>query len=192
MIAQFGIGGAQTGDHQIAIAPHRVDRRNLVPGTDDPVETGLARQFGQAHDLIVRSATDPGRGHVVFVQAGEQGDANDLAVLPGRSLGVLHHRPATCGVDGDDRWLQHMDRLHRARDSVGDIVELQIEEDRQTQLVHFEHTVVAMGVEEFHPQLQSADMRCGLFSHFERGVEAREIEREIDRICVHCGGAKGS
>ena len=64
-------------------------------------------------------------------------------------------------------------------------MQLEIEENRQSQLVHFEHTVVAMREDEFQAQLDPADMRSSLARDFERGVEPREIERQIDRISVH-------
>jgi hypothetical protein len=80
-------------------------------------------------------------------------------MLARRSLGIFHHGAATGGVDGHDRWLEHMDRLHCRSDSVGNIVELEIEEDRQAQFMDLMYPMVAMGAEEFEPQLEAADVR---------------------------------
>ena len=51
----------------------------------------------------------------------------------------------SAGVDGDDRRLEHMDRLHRAGDGVGDVVELQIEEHRQAEPREHVDAVRAVG-----------------------------------------------
>ena len=82
--------------------------------------------------------------------------ADDLAVSDrGRRLGIFHHRPPAAGMDGDDRRFEHVDRLHRPGDGVGDIVQLQVEEDRQADMRDLVHPVVAVGAEEFEPELDA-------------------------------------
>ena len=87
-------------------------------------------EIGQPQRLVGGLPANPGIAQVGLVEAGQHGDRDHLAMLAGRGLGVFHHRASAGGVHGDDRRLQHMDRLHRGRDGVGDIVQLQIEEDR--------------------------------------------------------------
>ena len=100
-------------------------------------------------------------------------------------LGIFHHRAAPAGVDGDDRRLQHMDRLHRGSHGVGNIVELEIKEDWQSDLRNLVNPVVAMGIEELEPQLQPADMVLDLAGEGFGGIKPGNIERKIDWIGVH-------
>jgi 2-polyprenyl-6-methoxyphenol hydroxylase-like FAD-dependent oxidoreductase len=75
-----------------------------------------------------------------------------------------------------------MDRLHRGGDRVGDVVELQIEEDRQAEMRDLVHPVAAMRAEELEPEFHPADMRLDLAHQRLGRLELRNIEREIDRI----------
>src|SRR3546814_4448268 len=61
-------------------------------------------------------------------------------------------------MDGDDRWIERTQRLYRLGDGVGDVVQLQVQEDRQVQLGHFPHPGAAIGGEELQPQLDPAHM----------------------------------
>ena len=71
------------------------------------------------------------RFQIVAVQAGKDGYADDLRLVRRSGLGFLEHRPAACGVDGEDGRLQRPECLHRFGDRVGDVVQLEVEEDRQ-------------------------------------------------------------
>ena len=71
-------------------------------------------------------------------------------------LGVLEHRPAAGGVDGQDRRLQRRQRLDRLGDGVGDVVQLQVEEDRQAELAELGDARGAVGGEEFEAELEPA------------------------------------
>ena len=88
--------------------------------------------------------------------------ATTLRAVRRGGLGVLHHRPPAAGVDGDDRRLEHVDRLHRPGDGVGDVVQLEVEEDRQADVGDLVHAVVAVRAEELEPELEPADVRLDL------------------------------
>ena len=85
-------------------------------------------------------------------------------------------------MNGDDRRFEHVDRLHRAGDGVGDVMELQVEEDRQADMGDLVHAVMAVRAEELEPELEPADMRLDLFGKGLGGFELRNIESEVDRI----------
>ena len=150
--------------------------------TDHAIEPGAAREFGDPQHLIVGAARHPGAFQIAVVEAGQQGYRDHLAVFARRSLGVFHHRPPAAAVDGDDCRFEHVDRLHRRGDGVGDIVELEIEEDRQSQSGDLMDPVVAVGAEEFEPQLDPADVRVDFLRQLQRRFELGHVEREIDRV----------
>ena len=72
--------------------------------------------------------------------------------------------------------------VNRACDRVGNVVEFEVEEDRQPDLGQFVHAVVAVRAEEFQTQLDPADMALDLFGQGARRVDARQIEGEIDWV----------
>jgi len=124
------------------VAPSGRSRRARLPAPD--------RQ-GAAPVRARRRRAD--RGQIKFIiKTGEHGDGNDLAPLARRSLGIFHHRAPAChAVDGDDGGFEHMDRLHRGGNGVGDVVQLEIEEDRQAELGDFMHAVVAVRAKNSRP-----------------------------------------
>src|SRR3546814_3693518 len=67
-------------------------------------------------------------------------------------------RAAAGGMDGENRRFERTKRLDRLADGVGDIVELEIEEDRQADLVHLVDARAPVRHEEFEAQLDPADM----------------------------------
>ena len=75
--------------------------------------------------------------------------------------------------------------MHRAGDGVGNIVQFQIEEDRQAEMGDLVDAVVAVRAEELEPELESADMALDLLRERLGGVEPRNVEREEDRVVVH-------
>ena len=95
---------------------------------------------------------------IACVEAGEHGDADDLGVRGRGGLGGGHHRAAAGGVDGHHRGRERGERLDRLGDGVGDVVELQIEEDRQAERRDLAHAVGPVGGEEFEAQLDPADV----------------------------------
>ena len=52
---------------------------------------------------------------------------------------------AACGMDSQDRRLQQVQRLYRLGDGIGNVMQLEVEEDRQAKLRHFVHAVMAVG-----------------------------------------------
>ncbi len=182
LVAHCGAGGADAGDDEKAVAPLLTHRTDLVPRTDDAVETGLMRQLCQSQHVVVRASRKADPRDVGIVEAGEHGDRDDLGVRTGGRLGILHHRAATGGMDGDDSGFEHMDGLHRGGDGVGDVMQLEVEKDRQADLRDLVHAVMAMRAEEFQPQLHPADMSAHLLHQSGGAGQIGKIDREIDGI----------
>ena len=182
LVTRIPASRAQAGDDEEAVFPLAMRSADFLPRTHDAVEARGMSQFGQPHDMVVGSAADALLGEVAFVQAGQHGDGHDFRAFPRRRLRVLQHGAPAAGVDGNDRGFQQVDRLHRAGDRVGNIVELEVEENGQAQLRDVMHPVRSMRAEEFQPELQPADMVLHLFRQRLRRVQLRQVEREIDGI----------
>src|SRR5688572_29003010 len=82
-----------------------------------------------------------------------------------------------------------MQRLDRLADRIGDVVELEVEEDRQAELGHLAHTVAAVGGEEFETELEPADMVADLCRDRLRALEIGSVDRDEDRAAHEAGRA---
>lgn len=138
---------------------------------DDAVETRFAGQRGKADDLVVRGAANADIIEIGRVEAGEHGDADHLGRASRDRLGLFHHRAAARSVDGQDRGFERTQRLDRLGNGVRDVMQLEVEEDRQAELRHFVHPVMAVGAEEFEAELQPADMVAHPLRQRQRGIE---------------------
>ena len=172
----------QTGHHEIAVFPRLVRRFHFMAGAYDAIETGLARQIGQPHDLVMGRSANAGRGHVLAVQAGQQGHGHHLGVFARRRLGVFHHRASAAGMHGDDRRLEHMHRLHGLGDGVGNVMQLKVEKDRQADMRDFMHAVMAIGAEKFETELEAAYLAFQLLRDGQRIIQMRRVQRNEQGI----------
>lgn len=139
-------------------------------------------QVRQAQYLIMRRTADAGGREVALVKAGQHGDRNYLGVLARRCLGVFHHRASAAGMDRDDRRFQHVDRLHRCGNGVGNVMQFEIEEDRQPDLGDLMHPVMAMGAKELEAEFQPPDVALYLAGEGFGSIKPRNVEREVDRV----------
>ena len=83
-------------------------------------------------------------------------------------------------MHGQDRRLQRAQRADRLRDGVGNVVELQVEEDRQPQRRHLAHAVLAILHEEFEAELEAADMGLDLCGNGFGAVGIGRVDRDED------------
>src|SRR5690606_27479299 len=165
-----------------AILPLLSNLAYFLAGTDETVEARGVCQFGEAHDLIVRAAFDTGTLEVAFVEACEHRHRDHLGARCGRRFGVFHHRPPATGVDSDDCRLEDVDRLHRPGDRVRNVVQLEIQEDRQADMRNLMHPGMAVRAKELEPELEPAQVSLDLLGQCTGRVELRNVEREIDGI----------
>ena len=68
-------------------------------------------------------------------------------------------------------------------------MQFQVEEDRQAQLGHLVHAMVAVGIEELQPQLHPADMATHLAGQCHRRIQPGQIQRDKDRVVIHGVGS---
>ncbi len=87
----------------------------------------------------------------------------------------------------DDAQVQPRDRAHGAGDGVRDVVKLQVEEDRHTQIDNSLHAIRAVSREKLQPGLHSADMAAQRFGPGQGLVEIGGVEGDKDGIGGECG-----
>ena len=71
----------------------------------------------------------------------------------------------------DDAHAQRRGRARRAGHGVGNVVQFQIQEERQAQIFKGPHAVRTMGAEKLQPQLQAADMAAQAFRQLKGVIE---------------------
>ena len=129
----------------------------------------------------MRCAADADVFQIGRVEAGEHGDRDDLGVEARRRLCFFEHRAAARGVDREYRGFERPQRLDCLGDGVRNVVELEVEKNRQAELRHFMHTMMPVGAEEFETELEPADMTPHLLGQRQRRVEVRGVDGEIKR-----------
>ena len=139
----------------------------------------------------MRAATDTGRRQIGGIEAGQHRDRDDLGMDRRRRLGVLQHRPPAAGMNREDRGLDGAERLHRLGDRVRNIVQLQVQKDRQAKLCHVAHALLAVGAEEFEAQLQAADVRARPRGDRFGAGDVGRVDRDIDRAHIECPSGAG-
>ena len=130
---------------------------------------------------------EAGGPDVVVREAGENGDGDELGVAVHRLRCGLHHVEAAGGVQVDDagRGRNAHQRLHGGGNRVGNVVELEIEEDRKPGLRHAGVALKAVRVEELHADLGPADMRFQRLRKRHGLVEVRRVNGNTDRVGGH-------
>eukprot|EP01136_Pigoraptor_vietnamica_P027896 Opistho-1_new@84769 len=180
LVADLAIGRAHAGDHEEAVLPRIVRGLHFFARADDAVDASGFRQFGEANDLLMRIGRKADRGQVVCVEAGEHRHCDDLGARGRGCLGILKHRAAARGVDGDDRGFERTQRLHRLADSIGNVVELEIQKDRQADIGHLVNALSAVRHEEFKAQLDPADMVADALGDGLGALQVGGVERNVD------------
>ena len=140
------------------------------------------RQCGEPCDLNVGGIVDADTVEVMVVKAGQHGDANNLGMQTGGCLGILHHCAPAAGMDGDNCGFEHVDRLHRLGDGVGDIMQLEVEENRKAEFLHLMHAMMAIGAEKLEAQFHPADMCLDPAGQIERVVQPRGVDCDVEWI----------
>jgi hypothetical protein len=191
MILFWSWAAAQTGRIPPVFPAQDLD---LLGRANDPIQARRFGQPGQAQDL----GSDVGRQAHLFevgaFEAGENGDPeqNGLGILaalgrgPGRFGGLGHHLPPARSVDG-----HHLDavlegRPDRSGHGVGDVVELEVEEDILAQGLELAEERRALGREELQPDLE----RPGVLEPADEGdalLLGLHVEGDDDAVGVRWG-----
>src|SRR3546814_14407116 len=79
------------------------------------------------------------------------------------------------------RMVQAMQCLDFRGDRIGNVVQLQVKKDRQIELRHLHHAVMAVGAQEFETELQPADRTFDGACTGLRFFKVRGIDDDINR-----------
>ena len=141
LIVRARPGGTHARRDEQEIGPEiGAQHGGFLRAADDAVKAGALRQRGQAPHLIEhrrrlrRSRQDRSSSKLVStvtaITSGRGTDEFMGGVVGGLHRG-FHHRAASAGVDIDHVNAELADRAHRAGHGIGNVVELEIEKDRQ-------------------------------------------------------------
>ena len=168
-----------------------MDAPGFKRGADHAVEPGESCVFGVVDDNVLKRGVNTDLFlHALLAGGGELRDGNEeraRTVRAGESLKRgAHHGARTCGVEVDHIHIEGGEHGHRFFHGVGNVVQLEIEEDLVAARLDLAHDGRAFGVEELH-----ADLHKGLFAG--EAVEKREglflavkIQRD-DNVLTHGG-----
>ena len=168
-----------------------MDAAGFERGADHAVKTGSHGIFRVVDDHVLKRGVNADLFlHALLAGGGELRDGNEERARTVRAGEPLkrgaHHGARTCGVEVDHIHIEGGEHGHRFFHGVGDVVQLEIEEDLVAARLDLAHDGRAFGVEELH-----ADLHEGLFAG--EAVEKREglflavkIQRD-DNVLTHGG-----
>ena len=161
----------------------------VVDGTDvksmssvDAIQTRLRGVFGIVHHHLGKRLFDPQLPlHALLIGRGELGHGDEQragAAGPGEALQRGgHHGGGTGGVEVHDVHVQRGQGGHGLFHGVGNVVELQVEEDLMTASADIPHYLRPLGVEKLH-----ADLDKGLFA----GKAIQKSQRLFLAVEIQC------
>ena len=85
-------------------------------------------------------------------------------------------------MDGDEGRLQHRRGTDAAGDRVGNVVQLQVQEQGQPQRGDPANAAGSVGIEEFQPELQAADMGGDLCRDRPGEIQRGRVDGAEDRV----------
>ena len=166
---------------------------SLQRGADDAVQPRVAGVFRVVQDRLVQAAGDeqvflhPGFARRGQLRHGDQQRA--LLAGDGQALqGRFHHGLRPGGVEIDHVHLQLGQHVHSLLDSVGDIVQLQVQEDLVPSGFELPADGRALGVVKLHADLDKGALRAEAVQKFQCLRFAAEIagdDNVLTHVCAH-------
>jgi hypothetical protein len=157
-------------------------------------EAGDARLGGgfcEAEDLVFGRVVDANGGELELIHAGEDGDGEQLGRVGAGGSGFgggFEHGGSTGGVDGEELRAEGGDGANGSRDGVGDVVELEVEEDGEVAAAELADDGGAFGDEELESDFEAAAEALELAGEGEgrggAGVVEGDDEAGIHRLQV--------
>ena len=163
------------------------ERGKFERGTNKAAQTGVDGETAEAHDLFVGGGGDAGLGEALGAHGREHSDAEQQQVRGVLLLGFdgpLHHLAAAGGVQGEHLDREGRDGFDGLGDGVGDVVELEVEEDVKAEVGDFANAVGAAGGEHFEAHLNPANGALELAKGGSDGARRLGVEDE-DEIGGH-------
>ena len=135
-------------------------------------------QLCEAEDLLGGGGGDADAGQFVRVHAGEDGDGEEAWGAGGAGgFGCGgHHGGAAAGVDGEEGGSGLGGGADGAGYGVGDVVELEVEEDVEAAVAELVDDAVAGGVVELHADLEPLAGFAEAVDQIERLLFVGEVE----------------
>ena len=159
-----------------------MDAAGFKRGADHAVEPGESCIFGVVDDHFLKGAVDADLFlHALLAGGGELRDGDEERARTVRAGEPLkrgaHHGARTRGVEVDHVHIEGGEHGHRFFHGVGDIVQLEIEEDLMAARLDLAHDGRAFSVEELH-----ADLHKGLFA----GEAVKKCEGLFLAVKIQC------
>ena len=156
--------GRMPGTMSLKSGPHcGPERLNLHRAAHHAVETCLLGIGGEAEHLILRRPSDAHAMKIRVVETGEYRHPDNPGSGPFSLFCSVccgaHHGHAAAGMHIDDGWIQLAGRPDAARDGVWNVVQLEVEKDRNARLCDRPIAFLTEGIEELKPDLQAANLR---------------------------------
>lgn len=182
LVAGIGAAGSDAGGDESNIGrEHGAERREFKRRAHQAAEAGVDGEAPEADDLVGGRGGDPGLGEAFGAHRGEDGDAEEKQVGGVLFLGFggpLHHLAAAGGMQGEHLDRQGRDGFDGLGDGVGDVVELEVEEDIETEVGDFAHAIGTAGGEHFEADLDPADGALELAEGGGDGARGLGVEDE--------------
>ena len=168
-----------------------MDAAGFKRGADHAVEPGESCVFGVVDDHFLKGAVDADLFlHALLAGGGELRDSDEhrtRTVRAGESLKRgAHHGVRTCGVEVDHVHIEGGEHGHRFFHGVGDVVQLEIEEDLVAARLDLAHDRGALGVEKLHADLHERLLAGEAVEKRERFFLAVKVQRN-DNVLTHGG-----
>ena len=108
------------------------------------------------------------------------------------STAASQHRAPAGRMQGQHGHAEPRHLAHRACHGVGDVVQLEVEKDRQPEPRHRLDPARALGREELEPELDAADMRRQRPGERQRALEIGAVDGAEDRVGQGVTGSQGA
>jgi len=182
LVAGIGAAGSDAGGDEGDIGrEHGAERREFKRRAHQAAEAGVDGEAPEADDVVGGRGGDAGLGEALGAHRGEDGDAEKKKVGGVLLLGFdgpLHHLAAAGGMQREHLDRERRDGFYGLGDGVGDVVELEVEEDIETEVGDFAHAVGTAGGEHFEADLDPADGALELAEGGGDGARGLGVEDE--------------
>jgi len=180
LVADVGSCGTDAGNYEEGPGPKLLaEGSGLFRRADEALDPAGASQAGETEDLSGRCIRDACALELDDVHAGEDGHSKQArrGRIFGRSLGGgAEHRFASAGVKGEQASAYIGDRADGSGDGVGDVVELQVEEDLESAVTQGLDQRVASGAVKLEADLHPATTAFEPVDEVESLASSLEVE----------------
>ena len=167
-----------------------MDAPGFERGADHAVEPGESCVFGVVDDHVLKRGVNADLFlHALLAGGGELRDGDEERARTVRAGEPLkrgaHHGARTCGVEVDHIHIEGGEHGHRLFHGVGNVVQLEIEEDLVAARLDLAHDGRAFGVEELHADLHIRPLVSEAVEKGQRALPGRKVAGDY-YVFSHC------